>query len=99
MDSRLLHRGRGVLAMANSGKNTNGSQFYILYKSAVHLDFKHSVFGAVVGGLEVLTAIEAVPTDSDDRPVEKITITGAPPPAALPRPGSVVHTPVSARPL
>jgi peptidyl-prolyl cis-trans isomerase-like 2 len=77
MDSRLLHSGRGVLAMANSGKNTNASQFYILYKSAAHLDFKHSVFGAVVGGLEVLSAIEDVPTDEDDRPTQRITITGA----------------------
>ena len=50
IDSRLLHTGRGVLAMANSGPNTNGSQFYILYKSARHLDHKHTVFGRVVGG-------------------------------------------------
>jgi len=57
-----------VLAMANSGPHTNGSQFYILYKSAHHLDYKHTVFGRVVGGLQTLTAMERVPVDEDDRP-------------------------------
>lgn len=47
--------------MANSGPNTNGSQFFILYKSAVHLDRKHTVFGKVVGGFDTLTAMERVP--------------------------------------
>jgi Cyclophilin type peptidyl-prolyl cis-trans isomerase/CLD len=78
IDPRLLHDRRGVLAMANSGKNTNGSQFYILYKSAAHLNFKHTVFGAVVGGLETLSAIEDVKSDSEDRPLQRIEITGAP---------------------
>lgn len=62
--------------MANYGKDTNGSQFYILYKSARHLDFKHTVFGSVVGGFETLTSIEAVPTDSENCPQETIQITG-----------------------
>ena len=77
VDQRLRHDRRGVLAMANSGKHTNGSQFYILYKSAAHLDGKHTVFGAVVGALETLTAIESVQTDANDKPVECIEITGA----------------------
>ncbi|KAL6755661.1 hypothetical protein V8C86DRAFT_2672816 [Haematococcus lacustris] len=76
VDSRLTHNGRGVLSMANSGPATNGSQFFIAYKSCHHLDFKHTVFGRVVGGLDVLTAIERVETDVDDRPVQEIRITG-----------------------
>lgn len=68
--SRLLHSGRGVLSMANSGPGTNGSQFFIMYKSAAHLNYKHSVFGRVVGGLDVLSLMEKVPTDADDRPLQ-----------------------------
>ncbi|KAI3424379.1 hypothetical protein D9Q98_009932 [Chlorella vulgaris] len=77
LDSRLQHSGRGVLSMANSGKDSNGSQFFLLYKSAHHLDYKHTVFGHVVGGFDVLTAMEKVPTDGDDRPLQPIKITGA----------------------
>ena len=56
--------------VCRSGPWTNGSQFFILYKSAHHLDNKHTVFGKVVGGLDVLTKMERVPTDDDDRPQE-----------------------------
>jgi peptidyl-prolyl cis-trans isomerase-like protein 2 len=60
--SALRHNARGVLAMANSGSNTNASQFYITFDAAPHLDNVHSVFGRVVGGSEVLDAIEKVDT-------------------------------------
>lgn len=69
LNSKLVHSGRGVVSMANSGPHTNGSQFFILYKSAKHLNFKHTVFGMVVGGLTTLSAMEKVPVDDDDRPL------------------------------
>ncbi|KAG0455206.1 hypothetical protein HPP92_024165 [Vanilla planifolia] len=74
LNSKLLHSGRGVLSMANSGPHSNGSQFFILYKSANHLNFKHTVFGMVVGGLTTLASMEKVPVDDDDRPLEEIKI-------------------------
>ncbi|KAL8472912.1 hypothetical protein ACS0TY_029945 [Phlomoides rotata] len=74
LNSKLTHSGRGVVSMANSGPHTNGSQFFILYKSANHLNFKHTVFGMVVGGLPTLSALEKVPVDDDDRPLEEIKI-------------------------
>ncbi|KAK7367623.1 hypothetical protein VNO80_09638 [Phaseolus coccineus] len=75
LNSKLVHSGRGVVSMANSGPHTNGSQFFILYKSANHLNFKHTVFGVVVGGLTTLAAMEKVPVDDNDRPLEEIKIT------------------------
>jgi len=72
---RLKHEGRGILSMANSGPNTNGSQFFITYKSCKHLDKHHTVFGKVVGGLEVLREMELVPTDLRDRPLQDIILT------------------------
>ncbi|KAF5763632.1 putative peptidylprolyl isomerase [Helianthus annuus] len=74
VNSKLLHSGRGVVSMANSGPHTNGSQFFILYKSATHLNFKHTVFGGVVGGLTTLSLMEKVPVDDNDRPLEEIKI-------------------------
>lgn len=75
VNSKLLHSGRGVISMANSGPHTNGSQFFILYKSANHLNYKHTVFGTVVGALTTLAAMEKVPVDDNDRPLEEIKIT------------------------
>uniref|UniRef100_A0A4W3ITD8 Peptidylprolyl isomerase (cyclophilin)-like 2 n=1 Tax=Callorhinchus milii TaxID=7868 RepID=A0A4W3ITD8_CALMI len=59
----LSHTGRGVLSMANSGPNTNKSQFFITFRSCKYLDKKHTVFGRVVGGFETLTAMENVESD------------------------------------
>lgn len=69
VNSKLLHSERGILSMANSGPHSNGSQFFILYKSAPHLNYKHTVFGRVVGGLETLSKTEKVPVDDDDKPL------------------------------
>jgi peptidyl-prolyl cis-trans isomerase B (cyclophilin B) len=62
---------RGALAMANAGPNTNGSQFFIVTTDAAPwLDGKHTVFGEVVSGLDVVDAIEGTPTDGRDAPLE-----------------------------
>ena len=67
---------RGALAMANSGPNTNGSQFFIVTTGAAPwLDGKHTVFGEVTGGLGVVDVIERLPTDRQDRPKEDAKIT------------------------
>src|SRR5690349_22893071 len=66
---------RGALAMANAGPNTNGSQFFIVTtESAPWLDGKHTVFGEVTSGMEVVDALEGLPTDGRDRPTEPAMI-------------------------
>jgi peptidyl-prolyl cis-trans isomerase B (cyclophilin B) len=66
---------RGALAMANAGPNTNGSQFFIV--TTVHapwLDGKHTVFGRVTNGMDVVDTLEAAETDGSDRPVTPQTL-------------------------
>jgi len=70
----IKHTKRGLLSMANSGPDTNGSQFFITFDAAPHLDGKHVVFGEVVKGLEVLDAIEAMKTNEKDEPIELLYI-------------------------
>jgi peptidyl-prolyl cis-trans isomerase-like protein 2 len=60
--------------MANKGKDTNSSQFFITYAPAPQLDGQHTVFGKVVGGLDVLKKLEAIPVDEKDRPEREIKI-------------------------
>ena len=73
-DSRLGHNKRGIVSMANSGANSNKSQFFITLAATPHLDYKHTIFGVVVGGFATLDRIEAVGSDSKDRPLEKVTV-------------------------
>eukprot|EP00842_Homolaphlyctis_polyrhiza_P004324 jgi/Hompol1/4893/HPOL_001036-RA len=68
----LKHDVRGVLSMANRGKATNTSQFFITLGPCKHLDGKHSVFGKVVGAHEVLSAIEQVAVDTNSKPLREI---------------------------
>jgi cyclophilin family peptidyl-prolyl cis-trans isomerase len=66
---------RGVLAMANAGPNTNGSQFFIVTAEACPwLDGLHTVFGRVSSGMDVIDAIERTPTDRNDRPLDEVRI-------------------------
>ena len=68
---------RGALAMANSGPNTNGSQFFIVSAEACGwLDGKHTVFGQVTDGMGVIDTISAVQTDGRDAPIEPVGLVG-----------------------
>ncbi|KAK9723039.1 Peptidyl-prolyl cis-trans isomerase cyp10 [Basidiobolus ranarum] len=73
--STLKHNTRGILSMANSGPDTNGSQFFITYGKQPHLDTKYTVFGKVIDGADTtLDAIEKVTVDEKNRPIQDIRI-------------------------
>jgi peptidyl-prolyl cis-trans isomerase B (cyclophilin B) len=69
----------GLLAMANAGPNTNGSQFFITVSAPSHLNGRHTIFGRVVEGYDTVEAISKLPTDASDRPrdearIERVTV-------------------------
>ncbi|PSC71972.1 peptidyl-prolyl cis-trans isomerase-like 1 [Micractinium conductrix] len=75
----LKHTGAGVLSMANSGPNTNGSQFFVATAPTPWLDGKHTIFGRVCSGMDVIKRLDNVQTDKGDRPLSEVKILRARP--------------------
>ena len=72
--SELQHGHEGILSMANAGRNTGGSQFFVTLAATPWLDNKHAIFGKVSGGMDVVHAIGSTPTGPGDRPIEQVTM-------------------------
>jgi peptidyl-prolyl cis-trans isomerase-like 1 len=74
LSAELKHTGAGILAMANSGPNTNGSQFYITLAPTPWLDGKHTIFGRVSSGMGTIQLMGSVATDAGDKPSTDVVI-------------------------